>query len=143
MKFCANCNRVTPGKPPYCAFCGCTYSVRLCPRAHINPRSAQFCWQCGSRELSTPAPKVSLLARPLLPLLTFMPGLLLISALAAGAYLLAQRVAGDPNTPGYLVCIGLSLVLLLFIWMKLPNFLKRFLKWLFLISSKNGGHKRV
>ena len=59
MKYCYECGRVTAGEPLFCQFCGRTYNVKLCPRLHVNPRFAEVCSQCGSRDLSTPQPKVS------------------------------------------------------------------------------------
>jgi len=37
--------------------------VRICPRGHHCPRTAQYCAECGSADLSTPAPPASLLYR--------------------------------------------------------------------------------
>jgi RNA polymerase subunit RPABC4/transcription elongation factor Spt4 len=51
MRYCRNCRKFTAGKPAYCNFCGRSYSVKLCPRGHRNPRSADACAECGSREL--------------------------------------------------------------------------------------------
>jgi hypothetical protein len=59
MKYCYHCGRITTGEPLFCMFCGRTYDVKLCPRLHVNARFADCCSQCGSRELSTPQPKVS------------------------------------------------------------------------------------
>jgi hypothetical protein len=59
MKYCHHCGRLTSGEPMFCQFCGRSYDVKLCPRLHANPRWAEVCSQCGSRELSTPQPKVS------------------------------------------------------------------------------------
>ena len=59
MKYCYHCGRLTSGEPVFCQFCGRSYDVKLCPRLHPNPRFADVCSQCGSRELSTPQPKVS------------------------------------------------------------------------------------
>jgi len=58
MKYCYNCNRITSGTPLFCNFCARSYNVKLCPRKHSNPRKAEACSQCGSRDLSTPQPKV-------------------------------------------------------------------------------------
>src|SRR5580698_6163326 len=58
MKYCYACGRLTPGEPAFCQNCGKTYDVKLCPRLHSNPRSAVVCSQCGSRDLSTPQPRV-------------------------------------------------------------------------------------
>ncbi len=35
--------------------------MRLCPRGHRNPRRVAFCSECGSADLSTPAPPATLL----------------------------------------------------------------------------------
>lgn len=63
MKYCNNCFRFAVGTPPYCTFCGRSYDVRLCKRGHINSRASQFCSQCGSEDLSLPAPAETLLSR--------------------------------------------------------------------------------
>jgi hypothetical protein len=60
MKYCYECGHVTAGEPLFCQFCGHTYDVKLCPRMHANPRFAEVCSQCGSRDFSIPQPKVSL-----------------------------------------------------------------------------------
>jgi len=60
MKYCHHCGRLTPGEPLFCQSCGRTYDVKLCSRLHVNSRSAEVCSQCGSRDLSTPQPKVPL-----------------------------------------------------------------------------------
>lgn len=59
MKRCTSCFRYAAGQPSYCSYCGRTYSVRLCPRGHSNPRNVQFCSQCGSDDLSTAAARES------------------------------------------------------------------------------------
>ena len=35
--------------------------MRICLRGHRNPRGVQFCAECGSADLSTPAPPASFL----------------------------------------------------------------------------------
>lgn len=35
--------------------------MRICSRGHRNPRGVQFCAECGSSDLSTPAPPASFL----------------------------------------------------------------------------------
>lgn len=141
MKYCHECHRLTPGKNPYCGFCGKSFNVRLCPRQHINPRSAQACSQCGSRELSLPQAKVPLLLRPLLFLLTLTPGFVLLALLSGFVVLFVRKLFLDPNGLLPLMCIGFVLGLLLLLWMMLPQFLRRFLKKLLLPSSKDGGTK--
>src|SRR5438477_12444657 len=56
MRWCSECRRYLPGYPHYCPSCGRTFSVRLCPRGHANPRHVAFCIECGSDTLSRPAP---------------------------------------------------------------------------------------
>jgi hypothetical protein len=131
-----NCHRTTSGKPMFCNFCGASYSVKICPRHHINPRSAEACSQCGSRDLSQPQPKVPLLLKPLLALLGLSPGILLLVLLIGALGLFVQRLTQDPS--GLLPLMGLIFLigLLFLFWMMLPNFLKRFLKRLFTSSSK-------
>jgi hypothetical protein len=135
MKYCHRCHRTTSGKPTYCMFCRSSYDVKLCPRQHINPRAAQACSQCGSQDLSTPQPRVPLWARPLLWALSLGPGIILLAALAAYSGYFAYRVFTDPNGLLQWMCIALVLGVLLWIWMVLPDFLKRFLKRLFITSS--------
>ena len=138
MKLCFSCGKVTTGTPAYCHYCGKTYNVRLCSRGHINPRSANVCSQCGSKELSTPQRKIPLLLKPLIFLLSHFFGFLLISALIGFAGYFAYQVVNDPNGLLPLMCIGLLLGLLLLIWMMLPNFIRTPIKWLF----RRRGQKR-
>ena len=88
LTYCYNCGKFTGGKPLFCGSCGRSYDVKLCPRLHQNPRGAEVCSQCGSRELSTPQPKIpmswrllALLARLGLGLLLFYASLSLVIAL--------------------------------------------------------------
>jgi hypothetical protein len=55
MKRCSSCFRYSLGQPAFCTHCGRSYHVRICPRGHVNLRSAAFCAECGSGDLSTPA----------------------------------------------------------------------------------------
>src|SRR5437762_4536008 len=61
MRRCTYCFRFHPGSPTYCSHCGRSFDVRICSRGHRNPRGAQFCAECGSADLSTPAPPASFL----------------------------------------------------------------------------------
>lgn len=142
MKYCHSCHRTTPGKPPYCGFCASSFNVRLCPRHHISPRSAQACSQCGSRDLSTPQPKVPLLLRPLLFLLSLTPGIILLASLIVFIWFFVARIITDPQNLGGLMAIGLLLGTLFAIWIMLPKFLRRFIKnTLSHFSSKDRGER--
>lgn len=90
-RYCYNCNKITAGEPLFCQFCGRTYNVKLCSRLHPNPRTAQVCSQCGSRDMSTPQPKVPLWVPILELILQAIPGslLTLVSVVAVVLFLLA------------------------------------------------------
>jgi hypothetical protein len=142
MKFCMNCRRTTSGKPTFCNFCGASYSVKLCPRQHVNPRSAEACSQCGSRDLSQPQPKVPLLLKPLLALLGISPGILLLVLLIGSVGLFLRKLVEDPSGLLPSMCLVFLIGLLFLLWIMLPNFLKRFLKRLFTSSSKGRESKK-
>jgi len=117
MKYCYQCGKLTAGEPLYCATCGRTYDVKLCPRQHVNPRGAEVCSKCGSRELSTPQPKIpmslrllALLARLGLGLLLFYVTLCLVIALVR-----------SPQVQRALVAFGMLLSVLWWLWSKLPD----------------------
>src|SRR5437879_3285255 len=97
MRYCYQCSRITLGEPRFCNFCGRTYDLKLCHRLHVNPREAQVCSECGSRDLTQPAPKLSFWLRSILFLLSFIPGVLLlilsVAYLIADAYILLVRPA--------------------------------------------------
>src|SRR5438128_8875055 len=61
MRRCTACFRFHPGTPTFCSYCGRSFDVRICSRGHRNPRGVQFCAECGSADLSTPAPPASIL----------------------------------------------------------------------------------
>jgi len=63
MRRCTACFHFHPGHPTFCAHCGRSFDVRLCPRGHRNPRAAVFCAECGSADLSTATPPASFLHR--------------------------------------------------------------------------------
>ena len=63
MRRCTSCFRFHPGTPTFCSYCGRSFDVRICSRGHRNPRDVQFCAECGSADLSTPAPPASFLHR--------------------------------------------------------------------------------
>jgi hypothetical protein len=118
MRFCNNCKRLAPGKDLFCSGCGSTYDVKLCPRLHVNPRAAMLCSQCGSRELSTPQPKLPVVIRLVRAL---HMGFLLVLALVVYAGFYAYQLITDPNNLQSLMCVGIALGLLLYLWMSLPR----------------------
>jgi hypothetical protein len=61
MRRCTLCFRFHPGTPTFCSYCGRSFDVRICSRGHRNPRGVEYCAECGSADLSTPAPPASFL----------------------------------------------------------------------------------
>ena len=56
MKYCSHCRHLNAGRPRYCQYCGHTFNVKLCPRGHINLPENLVCGECGSHDLTEPAP---------------------------------------------------------------------------------------
>lgn len=131
MRHCNQCHRITAGEPLFCNFCGRSFDLKLCQHRHPNPRSAEICSQCGSRELSTPQPRVPLLLRPLLVLLTAIPGLLLVSITALFLLGFVNALLTDQRLLFQFMLVGLMLAFLWYLYMHLPHFLRRFLSSLF------------
>lgn len=145
MRLCTNCYQITAGKPLFCNRCGRSYNLKLCSRLHANPRAAKVCSECGSKDLSTPQPKVFFLLRPLVFLVGLGPAVIL--AAVAGTYLAfyIHRLFTNPDDLLPLMCIGFLLWLLLLVWMMLPKGLQNFFKWIgrlvFKGKNKEGSHK--
>jgi predicted amidophosphoribosyltransferase len=118
MRYCHHCHRLTAGQPLFCNYCGRSYDVKLCPRMHRNPRAAQACSECGSKELSSPQPKIPLLLRPFLLLVYLGPGGMLLIGLAAGLALFIGQLLKDSSAMGIVVLIALGLGLSLVGWFK-------------------------
>jgi hypothetical protein len=136
MTYCYHCGRFTAGKPPFCQFCGRSYDVRLCPRLHPNPRFAEVCSQCGSRELSTPQPKVPLLWKALAFLLRVVLGILLV-------VLSLQVLIGmlrSSKVQSAMVVLGFLLLALWSMWTVLPDWLRKLIRWA--LTRRNDRHGR-
>jgi hypothetical protein len=121
MKYCYACGHTTGGNPLFCNSCGCSYNVKLCPKLHVNPRIAEACSRCGSRDLSTPQPRVPVSWRLLAVLAQAVSGLFLVylsvSLLAAFLEDWTRRTA----TPDRLI-VGLFVFIVLWgSWALLPD----------------------
>ena len=121
MKYCYNCGRITAGEPLYCNFCGRSYGVKLCPRHHVNPRVAEVCSQCGSRDLSTPQPRVSFWWHLLGLVLRIVSAVFLV--LLSLAVLI--ELLKTPVVQNGLVVLGLLLVALWVLWSMLPDWFRK------------------
>ena len=141
MRYCNQCYRITPGEPIYCNFCGRSYDAKLCPHRHPNPRNAEICSQCGSRELSTPQPRISLWLAFLLQLLTVLPGVLLLVFTTLFAIAFVTTLASSPELLFQAMLTGLMLAFLWYLYLQLPAFLRQLFSRLFRRSKKdNHGH---
>jgi RNA polymerase subunit RPABC4/transcription elongation factor Spt4 len=140
MKYCFNCNRVTVGDPLFCNFCGKSYNVKLCPRLHVNSRSAEVCSQCGSRDLSTPQPKVPFWGR----VLVFLVGVVLWAAFLFLTLLFVliflRELFSQTQMLNALVGIGIILAVLLWLWMQIPPWMRKFMHHL--LRGKDNDRKR-
>lgn len=138
MKYCYNCNRITPGEPSFCNSCGRSYNVKLCPRKHSNPRSALACSECGSRDLSTPQPRVPIWAQVLAFFVSFLPGLLLFvfSALA-----IVGVLADAAQNPQHGAAIVILLGLLWWMWSLIPQWFREAV-YRFLKRKRDGEERR-
>ena len=125
MRYCNHCHRITSGEALFCNFCGRSYDLKLCPHRHPNPRNAEICSQCGSRELSTPHPRVPFWLLPLVWLLTALPGLLLVIVSILFAFGLIRTLLTNQALMFQAVLAGLMLAFLWYLYMRLPHFLRR------------------
>jgi RNA polymerase subunit RPABC4/transcription elongation factor Spt4 len=125
MKFCSNCKHITPGDPKVCNRCGRTYDVKLCPRMHSNPRAAEFCSECGSRDLSTPQPRSSVWIDVLLFLSRKLGWVLLLVLSVWVSVVFIKDLRSDPLLQLRFIVLLALLGLLWYCYTQLPTFLKR------------------
>ena len=140
MRYCNHCHRITAGEPLFCNSCGRSYNLRLCPHRHPNPRSAEICSQCGSRELSTPHPPTPVLLWPLVTLFTALPGLLLVVVSVLFVFGLIRALLTNQALLFQAFVAGLMLAFLWYLYMRLPHFLRRFIARLFQRKRDDHGH---
>ena len=122
--YCYECGHTTGGRPLFCNFCGRSYDVKLCPRLHVNPRRAEACSRCGSRNLSLSQPRVPLLWQILAVTLLLIIGTCLAAVSCAFAIELWKSLAARGALSGELVAHGLMLAVLWSLWSILPDCLR-------------------
>ena len=137
MRYCHNCHKVTMGDPLFCHYCGRTYDAKLCPARHLNPRWATVCSQCGSRDLSTPAPKVPFWLKPLLLGGALIPGFVLATLLILAVVGVFRAVLLNQAVQGQLLSLLIMLVLLWWLWLHLPHFIQNAFRSLWRKSKKD------
>lgn len=119
---------MTPGDPLYCNFCGRSYDVKLCPRHHPNPRIAEMCSQCGSRDLSTPQPKVSVWWRILEWLTRMFVGAFLVFLSMALLFEFLKVVLQSPEGKAAVFMLAILLGVLWWLWTLLPDWFRKLVK---------------
>jgi len=137
MRYCNHCHRITTGEPMFCNFCGRSYDFKLCPHRHPNPRSAEVCAQCGSRELSTPHPRVSFWFASILTLVSILPGILLLLLSVFFLFGLIQVLLTNQQVLFEFMLVGLFIGFLWWLYMQLPRFLRRWLSKLLGRADRN------
>jgi hypothetical protein len=138
MKYCYSCGRISAGDPLFCNSCGRSFDRKLCPRLHPNPRSAEICSRCGSRDLSTPQPKISFGWRILEWLTRMAVGVLLVIFALLLVYEVLAELLGSPVVQtGLVLIVGMFLVLS-WIWGKLPHWFRTFVRKQ--LSKRRGRH---
>jgi hypothetical protein len=120
MKYCYNCNRATIGEPLFCNFCGRSYNINLSLRLHVNPRDAEACSHRGSRELSTPQPKVPFWPSFLLVFLSLVPGLILAIFSIAAIFFVIRHFLHSPDMLLALTILQMVLGMLWWGWTEIP-----------------------
>jgi hypothetical protein len=121
MKYCYHCGRLTSGEPVFCNFCGRSYDVKLCPRLHPNPRVATVCSRCGSRELSTPQPKVSFWWKILILVLQLLGGIALVYLSLS----VVVELLKSPMVQAGLIGLVFLVAALWALWILLPEWLRK------------------
>ena len=124
MRYCHNCRHITSGDPLYCQFCGFTFDAKLCPSRHLNPRSAVVCSQCGSRDLSNPAPRLPVWLAPMAYFLVALPGVVLALVLVMLAIGIGNAILTNQQVQSQLVALLLVFALAWFVYIHLPHFVK-------------------
>jgi RNA polymerase subunit RPABC4/transcription elongation factor Spt4 len=136
MRYCFSCRKITSGNPAYCNYCGKSYDVKLCSRGHSNPRTAEVCSVCGSRNLSIPQTRGGAALRALFSIGLFLTfGALLVGSLAyIGVFV--KALIQNPNGLLPLMLLGLALGLVWLFWMLAASALRR------LLLGQSGKRKR-
>lgn len=102
--------------------------MKLCPRLHLNPRYAACCSQCGSRDLSTPQPRVPLWWKAFGFLLKVSLGVLFVYLGLALLAPLAQGLLTSDRAQSILLVFGFLFISLLWLWHAIPEWLKKLLR---------------
>ncbi len=133
MKYCFACGNITAGQPLFCNSCGRSYDVKLCPRRHVNPRTAEACSQCGSRDLSMPQPKRPWWAPFFQFALSLIPGALLALVTILAVLVAIQALLRNPQIMVSLFFLMIPFAILWWMWSQIP---KGFRTWLYRLLKR-------
>src|ERR1700676_3131019 len=125
MKFCYACGHTRGGEPLFCNSCGCSFDVKLCPKLHMNPRLAEACSQCGTRDLSTPQPRVPMRWQLLAVLTQFLSGIFIALLTLLVLLQLLKGFFSNPKIHHSQMILILLLTALWSIWSILPGCFRR------------------
>jgi hypothetical protein len=128
MKYCYHCGRLTPGEPLFCNSCGRTYDIKLCSRLHANPRSAEVCSQCGTRDLSTPQPKVPIWTKAFELLLKILVFLLFLFLATVFLIALGKGILASPRGQMDLLILGILALALYWLWQMVPEWMRKLVR---------------
>lgn len=142
MRHCSYCRHITAGQPLFCMFCARTYDVRLCPRLHANPRRAEVCAQCGSRDLTEPQPRGTWSRRLLQSGLPMLPTVLVVIVGIVVMLAMVNTILADEQVQGQFVMLMLLIVAGWIAWSKLPGLIRTGLRrGLTRITRRNKGER--
>ena len=107
--------------------------VKLCSRRHANPRTAEVCSLCGSRDLSVPQPRRPAWVMPLGLILTVLPGAFL--SFASIVVVLAVIIAAiqRPDTIVVLILLAIPFGILWGMWSETPSW---FRSWVYRLLKR-------
>ena len=121
----------------YCNHCGSTYDAKLCPARHLNPRNAEVCSQCGSRDLSTPAPRLPFWLPPVLLLISLLPGAVIALLLVLVVAAVIQQLLTNSQIQAQLIVLLLLLAILWWLYIHLPKFIQKALRSVWSTKKKD------
>jgi hypothetical protein len=125
MKFCYACGHTTGGEPLFCNSCGRSFDIKLCPKLHMNPRLAEACSQCGTRDLSIPQPRVPLRWQLLAFLTQFLSGIFIALLTLPVLFQLLKGLFSNLKIDHSQAILILLLAALWSIWSILPGYFRR------------------
>jgi RNA polymerase subunit RPABC4/transcription elongation factor Spt4 len=125
VRYCHRCRKMTPGDPTFCNFCGSTYDLKLCSRLHPNPRHATVCSQCGSREMSTPQPRIPAALNVPLWFFVRLPRLMFVAFVIGSIGLFLYLAGTDRYVQQLLTLMLLIVVFAVAVWRITPRIVQR------------------